>query len=362
MNTRYCPDYKTVKERFEGWWNRQDIGRPLMRVVAAGRNGDVKEVPKPARLSDLYLDPRYLVDTYRNYCESHYFLADAYPNISADLGPGSVALYLGGEPDFGQDTVWFKEMLEDAEELKQLRYDDANKWWVQHKKLLSDVKALSKGDFIVNIPDLMENIDILAALRGPQEMCFDMIDYPEEVEDAIKFIDSVYFRYYDVFRDMVREPDGTVSFTAFSILGRDRIAKVQCDFSALISPGMFRELIQPSLRKQCQNLTHSLYHLDGPDAIKHVEALMEIGELDALQWTCGAGQPDGGSERWYTIYDKVRAAGKSLWIQIYDGGVEDWAKSTRRLMDRYGRSGMYFIYPDFPDRATAEDFIARFER
>ena len=48
-----------------------------------------------------------------------------------------------------------------------------------------------------------------------------------------------------------------------------------------------------------ERLDHSLYHLDGPDAIKHVPALMELEKLDALQWTCGAGQPDGACPRWY---------------------------------------------------------------
>ena len=57
----------------------------------------------------------------------------------------------------------------------------------------------------------------------------------------------------------------------------------------------------PSLQQQCQKLDYTLYHLDGPDAIKHLDALMEIEELDALQWTPGAGKPDGGDELWYPI-------------------------------------------------------------
>jgi 5-methyltetrahydrofolate--homocysteine methyltransferase len=98
--------------------------------------------------------------------------------------------------------------------------------------------------------------------------------------------------------------------------------------------------VVPSLTRQCRELDHSLYHLDGPGAIKHLDALMEIRELDALQWTCGAGQRDGGCERWYPIYDKVREAGKGLWIMLYDGGPKDWAESAKRLTGRYGKKGL----------------------
>jgi 5-methyltetrahydrofolate--homocysteine methyltransferase len=145
--------------------------------------------------------------------------------------------------------------------------------------------------------------------------------------------------------NIVECKDGSSSYTVFNIWGPGRTAKIQSDFSALMSPSQFREFVIPSLKKQCKKLDYSIYHLDGPDAVKHVDALMEIEDLDALQWTCGAGQPDGGSERWFPIYDRVRAKDKSLWIMLYDGGIKDWISSCDLLIERYGPDGMYFHYP-----------------
>ena len=181
------------------------------------------------------------------------------------------------------------------------------------------------------------------------------MDSPEDVKAGIEIIDELYFRYYEPFYEMLKEEDGTSSFTAFHVIGAGRIAKIQCDFCALISPQIFREMIQPSLRKQCLRLNHSIYHLDGPDAIKHLPALMEIKELQALQWTCGAGKPDGGSEDWYPIYDMVREAGKSLWIEMHDGTPKDWANRAKNLVKRYGTNGMYFLFEEFPDLKSAEE-------
>ena len=113
----------------------------------------------------------------------------------------------------------------------------------------------------------------------------------------------------------------------------------------MISPEQFRRFVVPSLTKQTRMLDHSIYHLDGPDAVRHVPALMEIDSLDALQWTCGAGQPDGANPKWYGIYDQVAAAKKGMWVQIADGDFDQWLRSADRFVERYGTRSVYFLFP-----------------
>ena len=361
MKNTYIQNWQKTYDRFEEWWHCADVKRPLMHIIAAGKKGKSLPLKKPEEPSVLYLDPKYIVTNYRNFCETHYFLADAFPGVDINLGPGSMALYLGAEPEFAWDTLWYKELMSSPQEFEKLKFDTNNKWWLKHQEIAQEAVALADNDFCVNIPDIIENVDILSAIRGPQNFCFDVIDEGEAVKKGVEKIDSLYFTYYDVFYDMLKSSDGIVSYTAFNILGKGKVAKIQCDFCAMISPEMFRTFVQPSLRKQCQKLKSSLYHLDGPDAIRHVEALMEIKELNALQWTCGAGKPDGGSEQWYPIYDKVRDAGKGLHITLYDGGPRDWAESVKKMIRRYGKKGMYFLLPVFPDLPTAEEFSTMFD-
>ena len=124
-----------------------------------------------------------------------------------------------------------------------------------------------------------------------------------------------------------------------------------------MSPNQFREFIVDSLRQQARKLDHVLYHLDGPDAIKHVDALMEIEEIDALQWTSGDHGPDGTLEDWYEIYDKARRAGKSLWIKVYSGNVDDWIRNVDRLVQRYGSHSMLLYFNPMP-MADAKKLMA----
>jgi hypothetical protein len=348
---KYKENWEDTEKRFRAWWDRSSIGRPMMKVVARSNEPceALEEAEKPKTPEELYLNVDNNIKIYRNYCRTHKFMAESFPNFSVDLGPGSLALYLGSEPIFKWDTIWFSECMDELEKGLKIKIDDDNFWWKKHFELISRAKELAKNDFPVNIPDMIENIDIMILMRGTQNVCFDMMDEPETVSEIISRIDDSYFHYYDKFYNAVKGKDLSSTYTVFDIWSPGRAAKIQCDFSAMMSPGQYREFAQPSLIKQSLKLDNVLYHLDGPDAIKHVDAVMEIKDIDALQWTCGAGQPDGSSERWFPIYEKVRAAEKSLWIQIYDGGIDDWMKNAEKIVKTFGSDGIYLLFPEMEE-------------
>lgn len=350
--------WEMIKRRFAAWWDNSCVERPMLRVVARRDTplGKLEDIPPPRDAADIYLNVDRQLAIMRNNLKRYRYMAEAYPNMSLDLGAGSMALYLGSEPVFAHDTVWFEKCLDDVQAFDGA-YNPHNPWLMRHIAMFEQARAASDGSFLLNIPDIVENIDILSAMLGPQDTCYAMMDDPDAVERAVGMIDEIYFSYYDRFRELVVTEDNINSFTAFNVLGEGKTAKVQCDFCALMSPAQFRRFVVPSLTRQCAALDHSVYHLDGPDAIKHLDALMEIKELQALQWTCGAGQPDSGSPRWYPIYDRAREAGKALHLSISEGAYNEWVRACDTLVNRYGADGLYFLLPVMSE-AEAERFIA----
>lgn len=368
---KYKNNWEETKTKWDNYWKRQNKGRPLMCVIARKpeteeaylklKDTDTKlyspicqgsDYTMPPELmfrdmEDKYQNAERMVARYRHFCETHEFLAEAFPNINVDFGPGSLAAYVGSEVKFSDDTVWFEKCVEDWEEYPDLKYDPENKWWKKHLQLVDDVRRLAGEDFYVGMPDLMENIDVLASLRGTQDMIFDMVDEPEEVERRIQQVSDIYFEYYDRLYDIVKnEKDNGSAYTVFQSWGSGRTAKLQCDFAAMMSPTNYRDFILEPLRAQAKKLDHVLYHLDGPDCIKHMDAIMEIDEIDALQWTSGDYGPDGTLEDWYVIYDKARAAGKSLWVKVYSGEFEDWLRNVDRIVERYGSHCLFLMFPE----------------
>ena len=64
---------------------------------------------------------------------------------------------------------------------------------------------------------------------------------------------------------------------------------VQNDFTCLISASMYGEFFLEELVNEINYLDYSIYHLDGPDALKHLDMILEIPRLNAVQWVPGAG-------------------------------------------------------------------------
>lgn len=348
-----------TKQRFCAWWYKGTTDRPLMWIAVKNDKSNESPVKKRKEFfrtpEDQFTDANKIIDLYRDFLKNHIFMAEGFSNCGLSLGAGSMALYLGSEPDFAWDTLWFEPCInDDWKDFGDLTYNDQNRWWKKHLSMHEDAKTSSRGEFPVAIPDIVENLDILASLRGTQNLLYDIADRPDIVKKYVDRIDELYFEFYDRLYEIVKLDDESSIYTVFQIWGPGRTAKVQCDFCAMISPEQFRELVLPSLRKQCQTLDNSLYHLDGPDAIKHLDALLEIDHLDAIQWTPGAGRPDAGNEAWFYLYDKIVEAGKSLHIFISDGGFDMWLEKTKKLKKRYDNRYLYLIYPVMSEREAEE--------
>ena len=100
----------------------------------------------------------------------------------------------------------------------------------------------------------------------------------------------------------------------------------------MISQDDYRRFVQPFIREQCQKIDYTLYHLDGVGAMHHLPALLEIEELNAIQWTPGVGEPQGGSPKWYDLYKKILAGGKSVmacWVTL---------EELKPLLDHIGQT------------------------
>ena len=93
----------------------------------------------------------------------------------------------------------------------------------------------------------------------------------------------------------------------------------------------------PALTEQCEWLDYSMFHLDGHQCIPHLDHLLEIEALDAIEWTPGAQGPRGGDPEWYGLYRKILDAGKSLQAYLI------WAEEVVPLLDAIGGRGVYVL-------------------
>ncbi|HEV2435291.1 MAG TPA: hypothetical protein VG077_04775 [Verrucomicrobiae bacterium] len=335
-------NWEQSKQRFKKWWNREGL---LIGMWGAPETGHAIHEAVAAPVIPATLEERYGHAAFRA-SENHYRLSrsifplDILPSAITDLGPGSLALFLGSQPGFSEDTVWYHPCIESEpapEKLPPLRFDENNRWWKITEDILRRCAGTARGKYLVTCPDLVENMDTLSSLRGAQTLCFDLMERPEWVEQKISEINDVWFAAYQRIYDLIKLEDGSSAFGAFYIWGPGKVAKVQCDASAMFSPKMYRRFVAPALTAQCEWLDHSLYHLDGTQALIHLEALLEIAPLDAIEWTPQAGIETGGNNRWYDLYRRILSAGKS--VQVVNVEPDEVVP----LLDAIGNRGVYLL-------------------
>ncbi len=330
---------KTWKKNFEEskinymkWWNGEGLVISMWEHLS--KNGpaheDVPPPPEPKDLDQYWFDPQWRAASIHHQLSLSSFKADILPVANTHLGPGSLAAALGADLEGGEDTIWIRHNNDIGDEVV---FNEKGKWWQLHLNLLRACKSLSDKRYLVGCPDLVEGLDTLAGMRGPEAVLMDMMMRPEILEEQLQKINDIYFRAFDQIYDIINV-NGEMAFCYFSLWAPAKVSKLQSDISLMISEEDFRRFSLPYLREQCQRLDYTLYHLDGVDAMRHVDALLEIEELNAIQWTPGVGEPQGGNPRWFPLYKKILNAGKSImpcWVE---------PEELEPLLDQVGNKGL----------------------
>jgi 5-methyltetrahydrofolate--homocysteine methyltransferase len=121
-------------------------------------------------------------------------------------------------------------------------------------------------------------------------------------------IDEIWFEAFDALYSIIaKHCEGMSSWMPLYYPGR--WYPLQCDFSANMSPTMFDSYVRPSLEREAAFLDRAVYHLDGPDAVKFLDSILDIGRIHGIQWVPGdTGVPESSvaHDKWFPIYEKTR--------------------------------------------------------
>ncbi|MBR5749925.1 MAG: homocysteine S-methyltransferase family protein [Prevotella sp.] len=345
MMHTWKPNLEETKKHYVDWWNHKGIILNMWEHFQEGvkPHADVP-APKPYRdLNQRWFDPEWRADYLDWYVAHSSLMADMLPVANTQLGPGSLAAILGGVFEGGEDTIWIHPNPDYTDEIT---FNPSHPNYLLHKNLLKACKKKAQGHYYVGMPDLMEGLDVLAAIKGTDKVLLDTVMQPEVLEHQMQQLNDIYFQVFDELYDIIREGD-EMAFCYFSSWAPGKMSKLQSDISTMISIDDYRRFVQPFIREQCQKIEYTLYHLDGVGAMHHLDALLEIDELNAIQWTPGVGEPQGGSPKWYDLYRKILDGGKSImacWVTLDE---------LKPLLDHIGGEGVH-LEMDFHNEREVE--------
>jgi len=310
MSFSLKPDYESVKARYDAFWHREIIDRPPVSITLPLPGAS--HFPKGGHKTDAdyWLDVEYRSAELDHNVRGRKYLYDALPIVYPNLGPEIFSAWCGCGYEFGPDTTWSVPCIHDWErDAPGARFDIGHPLFAKLIEFTRRLLDYGVGNYIVGLSDFHPGGDHLAALRDPQNLALDMIENVDWVKHLLESSAPEYFAAYGVFYHMLREAG--MPITSWTPLIHDGVYYIPSnDFSCMVSKAMFDDVFLPGIRQECMFYERCIYHLDGPDALRHLDSLLDIPELDAVQWVCGSGNE--GYARWIKVYQRIQAGGKAL--------------------------------------------------
>ncbi|MHA1242313.1 MAG: hypothetical protein ACTSQU_16255 [Promethearchaeota archaeon] len=312
----YKEDIDKAKERMNAWWDHEIIDR-------------LDTVGEDWTLAKNYEDIDNALDGYEKRAGETYFGGESLPFYFPNYGPGIMAAVFGVIPTFKSGTVWFSlpTKPEDViEHLESIKLNKNNEWYSRLLRMTETAAKRAGEAYLISMTDIGGVLDILSSFLGPTNIILTMKRKPEVIDTCRAIILEKLLQVYDDLQKIIEQYcDGCTCW--LGVWNKKRWYALQSDFCAMLNPKWFKKFVLPDLVEQANCMDYAIYHLDGPNALPHLEYLLKEPSITGIQWVPGAGNASMGSNDWIPLYKKIQEAGKNLVIDSAPENVSHLYKS-----------------------------------
>lgn len=334
--------------RITSWWKGENLDRPCIggiSVIKPKKFELLSELNNPNRYwSFPDSEPNFekLVEYWEKFIDSHLFFGETLPTLPHLWGnrgtPMTIAAYLSKRIRLTEDTVWIDPVIDNWNQF-ELKFDEDNVWFKRSYEFFKLVVERSDGGYLPQLPDLGDTMTVFSLLRGAGNLLLDIMDDKEKIlEKRDKFL-KLWLKFHGKFWYIYSQKfPGDISWLSWA---PGKTYACQCDFSTMISPEMFIDFVVPEIEFLSKYLGYIIWHLDGPNEIKHLQILLSLPEVKAIQWVPGAGEPPAASKKWLPMLKMIQNKGKNLIVYANN------KKEVKILINELSIRGLFIHMEDF---------------
>ncbi|MBN2132426.1 MAG: hypothetical protein JW741_23190 [Sedimentisphaerales bacterium] len=318
-------NYDAAMHRIDAWYEGAVIDRPPVRFAGHNAQYNVlssQESLSPQQRKQAWFDTEQVVSRFIESIRQRRFLAESFPIYWPNLGPDVFAAFYGCDLTFGEVTSWSRPVLKSWQDLDNLQIDLNSEYFRKIEELTLHALERCDGRFLVGYTDLHPGMDCVLAWRGMEQLCYDLIDAPDEVRRGVQAAGKDFRLVFDHF-DFLLKTHGQSSVCWMEIPSLATFHVPSCDFATMMSPKQFASLALPAIQDEIKHTTHNVFHLDGKGVARHVDAILDLPRIQAIQWAQGMGE-DQPIMQWIPLLKRIRAAGKSVIVDLQKHELEDF--------------------------------------
>lgn len=332
INLQFDEEKRTgIEEVWTRWW-AGDLERPIVAIAHPGRLID-----RSARefstdfIQEIPIDEA--VDHFQSQLEETSYYGDALPSFFTSW------FGIGGEikPDPEHMTVWTSSDLRE----EPVPFEDVHPGFdpnhVKTRGMQLRARAVERweGKVAVSPGTLTIGLQALTGIRTTMQLLYDLLESPEEVGRLARGYTDASIRNYKMAYDHLNVEKGNHGTSDWAHLwSPERYHMFQLDFICMISSQMFEQFVQSDIDKSFQQVEHAFFHLDGPEAIHHLDAFLAMESVQGIQWIPGARNPP--PEEWIPLLKRIKDGGKLCQVYVgFDG--------ARKIVRELGGRGFCFL-------------------
>lgn len=322
-------DFDQCMKRIYAWYNQEIIDRAPIRFAAHNAEYSETHVMKGRNwpgLKERWWDTGYQIELFEHHLQNSVYHAETFPIFWPNLGPEVYTAFYGVELEYKEITSYAKANIKDWTQLDSVRFDKNNPYFRKIEEMTYAALGRCDGKYMVGYTDLHAGGDCAAAFRDPQQLCIDLLTDPDQVKKLIDISSRDFHMIFDHF-DSILKSHGQISVTWMGIPSFEKMHIPSCDFAAMISPEQFEEFILPVIQTEVKPMTHNIFHLDGKGVARHVDYILQIPEINAIQWVQGMGD-DLPIMQWVPFIKKIQAAGKSVVVDLTVAELKPFMKEV----------------------------------
>lgn len=319
------PDFDMSMRRVYAWFENEIIDRPPVRFQAHNaflyRGADLGAMSAEQR-KKWWFDTDLQLENYLLSIANRRFHGETFPVFWPNLGPDVYAAFYGAELIYGDVTSWSIPLVRTWDEIDRVQLNLQGEYFLKLEEMTRAALEVCKGKSLVGYTDLHPSLDCVAAWRDPQQLCFDMLEEPDMVKVLTEKAIADFHFIYDHF-DRMLKAGGQPSVTWMGIPTFERMHVPSSDFSNLISPAMYREFGLPLLQREVVPMSHNVFHVDGKRVARHLDAILSVPQVHAIQWVQGVGD-DQPIMQWVPQIKELQARGLPVIVDLTKYELDDF--------------------------------------
>jgi len=347
---KYKNNWDEAYNNMMAWWSGESIRRPVV-LTAVNKPDATPFCPSkdPGHNQQRDIDEQYQFEKNHHNLVSKIYPAESIPAVKTGFASsiGMLAGMAGAELKYDNRTAW----VEIIDNLYEKPLPQFSQEYLPYRITTSLIDRHAKFygyDCIIGSDAMMDPITILSMMRGVEELCFDLYDRYDDVMRWLNILSEIRFKIAKGYQNAKSRYGRHEEVNWTGAWAPEEMDCLECDFSTMISPEMFNEIVMPEVEKEASCYKYCLWHLDGMAEIKHLDSICSVKNIYAVQWVA---DKQDGPLNYIDLFKKIRSLDKSLLINC--SSPEEAVKLTKEI----GKDGLALLVGGLKTLGEMETFL-----